>query len=123
MPAKPPATTARPQRNLACANLECRAPQKPSASPTGVPRQSTNATSCGNLSRASLIKAPELERASIGRTPAGTTIHSKVARARPQIKPAPGLVARLAKNKPKANPKRAPHEIVCTSEPDKRKPC
>src|ERR1700690_1993208 len=47
--------------------------------------------------------------------PAGNTIHASSAQARPQIKPAPGLVARLAKNNPKISPNREPQKTPCAS--------
>ena len=51
----------------------------------------------------------------IGKIPAGTSIHRSSAEATPQINPAPALVARLAKNRPKANPKRPPSNTPCVS--------
>src|SRR5712664_4715720 len=49
-----------------------------------------------------LVLAPKRKK------PLGTSIQRKSEEAKPQISPAPGLVARRAKNNPKASPKAAP---------------
>src|SRR5262249_34265258 len=102
--------------------VELNSPQKPSASPTGAPKQSRNATSSGNRWRASASIECE-PRASKGRTPAGKTIHNSTAKAKPQINPAPVLVARFAKSKPKAAPNKSPHSDDCASERPRIIPC
>src|SRR5258705_9582086 len=50
----------------------------------------------------------ELALAPKRKKPLGTRIQRKNEEAKPQISPAPGLVARRAKNNPKASPKAAP---------------
>src|SRR5215469_3023638 len=113
---------ARLQLNLAAADVEWSSPHEPNASPTGIPRQSSNATSSGNRSRAS--KSIECEPTAIrGTMPAGNTIHSSTANAKPQINPAPGLVARFAKSKPKTVPKRTPQRIDCETDRVRMIPC
>ena len=107
---------ARPRRNCGCPALERSPLRTPSARPTGIPRQSRYATSSGNCARASLnIPIERLDPASIGRIPAGIITHRSNANPRPQINPAPGLVARWAKNRPKASPKRPPSNTPCAS--------
>src|SRR5450432_3257915 len=77
-----------------------------------MPKQIRNATSCGNCLRASVsMECAPLLWESSGRIPKGKTSHVNSASANPQINPAPGLVARLEKNRAKNNPKREPHKI------------
>src|SRR5271155_4623162 len=56
-----------------------------------------------------------LDPANIGRMPAGIIIHRRNADPKPQINPAPGVVARWAKNRAKARPKRPPSNTPCAS--------
>src|ERR1700740_2265990 len=56
-----------------------------------------------------------LAPANIGRIPAGIITHRSNANPRPQINPAPGLVARWEKNRLKASPKRPPSNTPCAS--------
>src|ERR1700678_847894 len=57
-----------------------------------------------------------LEPAKMGRIPAGIITQTSKAAPKPQNNPAPGLVQRWAKNRPKASPKRPPSNTPCASE-------
>src|SRR5215469_7004270 len=52
----------------------------------------------------------------MGRIPAGIVTHRRNADPTPQINPAPGVVARWAKNRPKASPKKLPSKRPCASD-------
>src|SRR4029077_13514927 len=56
------------------------------------------------------------EPASRDKIPAGKTNHSRKAAPSPQINPAPELVARGAKKRPKASPNRAPSKVPLASD-------
>src|SRR5215831_6313531 len=124
VPAKPPATMARPQLNFGFATLPRSSAHKPSAKPAGIPRQSKKETSCGNRSRVSCNIDPEAAAPAIsGTMPTGNTIHISTAKAKPHINPAPGLVARFAKSKANTAPNKSPHKIDCASMADNTIPC
>src|SRR5882724_11030731 len=57
-----------------------------------------------------------LESFNIGKIPAGTVTHRRNADPTLQINPAPGLVARWAKNRPKASPQKPPSKTPCASD-------
>src|SRR5208282_5736836 len=96
-------------------SLPLKLPQTPNATPTGIPRKIRYATSSGNCSRASASLAiPWREPASQGRMPAGRTNHNRKAAPSPQINPAPELVARCAKKRPRPSPNRAPSTVPLT---------
>src|SRR5260370_27178587 len=73
--------------------------------------------SSGNCARASVNMPMErLESFNMGRIPAGTVTHRRNADPTPQINPAPGLVARGAKNRTKASPKKLPSKTPCAGD-------
>src|SRR5262249_42999511 len=108
---------ARLQLKVASTFSVCTSDQRPTPRPVGAPRQISNATSCGNCSRASVsIDREAVMPVSKGTKPEGNTIHMRTAKAKPQINPAPALVARFEKNKPNTAPKRMPLKSEYESE-------